>query len=714
MEPIEDGMWYRVAQLRPRLRLRVRVQRRVTRGRVWYLLADDPQRRFHRVDAAAYQFVGRLDGNATVDAAWRAVHQQLGEDAPTQGDVIRLLAQLSDAQLLAVSAFADLDAVLKQRRTRKQRLHSAIANPLSFKVPLFDPTRLLHWLLPCCRWAFGGLGLALWLLLVAAGLALALTRGDELQHALALHIRTAGFLFQMWAVYPLVKLVHEACHALAVRRWGGEVREVGVTLVMLTPLPYVDASAATGFVERRRRMAVSAVGVMAELAIATLALFVWAAASSSAVQASALAVCAACGLSTLLFNANPLARFDGYYLLSDWLDLPNLHQRGRAMVAHLAQRLCGAAAATVPETSRREAVMVVGYAVLAWLYQAVVVATLGYWLYEPYPLIAAGVLLAGGWALLGRPLGRSIGYLLLDSRLDGRRLRALAVGGGIAGACGLALFVVPAPSFTVQQGVVWTPPEAILRAETQGDLVTLFAHADDRVEAGQAIAELQNLALRSERESAAVKQLQLDIQYFDALLTQPLQAQQLALERDATRARVQRLEAQAETMTVRARAAGTLVVPRDTGQPGHFYRQGKELGYILSDAPGLLVKVALTEAQAAQVREHTNTVTVRLASAAQDELPASLDRETPSVTRTLPSAVLGSAAGGPIATQADDAEGRQTLSPVALVDVRVPGHRTDLIGARAWVRFDHPNEPLARQWTRALQQAFLSRLGAGS
>lgn len=716
MDTMEDPMWYRVAALRPRLRLRVRVQRRVMRGTVCYLLIDDEQRRVHRLDAAAYRFVGRLDGQITVDAAWRLAHQHLGEAAATQTEALRILAQLSDAELLTAHVLADVQAMVTRRRERRRGLRSRIANPLSFKVPLLDPARLLDRLQPLSRGVFGPWGFAVWLILIVAAAFIAAGRCDELGNALVSQAPSADFLLRMWITYPLVKLIHEACHALAVRRWGGVVREAGIQLVMLNPLPYVDASAANAFPQRTRRIAVSAVGVMAELAIAALALFVWDAASSTSVQTTALAVTAACGLSTLLFNANPLARFDGYYVLCDALDLPNLQQRGRTMLGHLAMRVfaSGAGSASVPEPSRREAIIVTTYAVLAWLYQVAVVVAVSHWLYAPYPPVAAAVLLAGSWTLVLRPVGRAVGRLAFDGRLNGRRLRALGLASGATLAVVVALVVVPAPSFTVQQGVVWTPPDAIVRAEAPGELVTLFAQAGARVQSDQPIAALENLELRSERDAVAVKRLQLDIGYFNALLSDPLEAARLALDRDAMQTRLERIDVQLHAMAVRAGAQGELVMPRDSGQPGHFYRQGQDIGYILTDRPGMLVKVALTEAQAARVRELTSAVSVRLAAAPQKEWAATLQRETPGVTRTLPSAVLGSPAGGQIATDPADSAGLATVSPVALVDVQVPATPTTLLGARAWVRFDHPAEPLARQWGRALKQSFLSRLGAQS
>src|SRR5438105_247821 len=187
---------------------------------------------------------------------------------------------------------------------------------------------------------------------------------------------------------------------------------------------------------------------------------------------------------------------------------------------------------------------------------------------------------------------------------------------------------------------------------------------------------------------------------------------QLQIEEDALRKRLTRIDDQIRSMTLRARTVGTLLIPRDGAQQEQFYPQGKEVGFILTDAPGMLVKVALTEAQASLVRDHTTHVTVVLPDGSHRIVGGQLQRETPSITQVLPNPALGSSAGGPVLTDPADAEGRRTLAPVVIVDVVVPDVPTKLIGVRTWVRFEHPAEPLASQWGRSVKQAFLSRLGS--
>jgi putative peptide zinc metalloprotease protein len=713
MDSLHSPLWYRVAELRPRLRPHVRVQRREAQGQVWMMLIDPGTGRFHRLDAAAWRFVGRINGRDTVQRLWQAAHEELGEAAPSQQEAIALLSQMARADLIAADACPDLPALLGQQALQRRRRRIAAANPLAFKLPLANPARLLDALNPATRWLFTPWGLLLWLTWVLLGAATALNNAAPLGQALRLQSTSPALLLTLWLAYPVVKGLHELGHALAVRAFGGSVREVGLTLLFLTPVPYVDASAATGFAQRRRRMAVSAVGIMVELGLATLALLVWQASSSAALQQTALAVVLLCGLSTVVFNANPLMRFDGYYLLCDALEQPNLAQRASVVLQAGLQRLLGLGplAASAGTASGRETALLAGYGLAALAWRVVVSLGLLVWLQGTVPLLALALAAGLVFTLLLRPAWRALHFLLWDARLSGRRWRALMHAGALAGLAVLLLGGVPAPQVTVQQGVVWLPDQAVLRVPTAGTLEQLSQDDDATVQAGQAVATLDSLELRNEREALQARAVRLDTEYYEAMLDDPAKAQRLAAERDAARGQLAVLDERIGQLTLRAGTSGRLLLPRTAEREGHYLPQGSEIGYVLNGEP-LLVKLALTEAQAALVREHTTEVSVRIAGRLDEVLPGRIEREQPGATRQLPSAVLGSAQGGPIAVDPADASGRTAAQPVTVLDVRVPQLPAELVGQRAWVRLQHPGEPLARQAWRALRQLFLRSLGA--
>ena len=141
--------WYRVAALQPRLRGHLRVQRQITRGERWMLLTDGLTQRTHRLDAAAWALIGRCNGERTVQQLWETLLDEQGEDAPTQGEVIDLLAHLQQAGLLQ----APIDAATGQPArpdhdwpTQRPRALVHAANPLYFQVTLGDPSALVRWL----------------------------------------------------------------------------------------------------------------------------------------------------------------------------------------------------------------------------------------------------------------------------------------------------------------------------------------------------------------------------------------------------------------------------------------------------------------------------------------------------------------------------------------------------------------------------------------
>jgi len=330
--------WYRVAQLHPRLRPQVRTQRQNRRGQPWYLLSDTATGRQHLINDPAYQFIGRCDGRHDVQGVWDSVLATLGDAAPTQDEVIALLAQLNEHELLQCEHTPDT-AVLFQRRTeRRRRRRRAMVNPFAFRLPLGDPSSWLPRFDPLASLLFRPALLWVWLALVAVALLVPGANWSELQAEVRTQMLTPTCLALAWLVFPLVKALHELGHALAIRRWGGEVHEIGVALLVLVPAPYVDASASSGFARRSQRAAVAAAGIMVETTLAALALLLWLNVQPGLVRDVALVVMFIGGVSTLLFNGNPLLRFDAYYVLCDLLDLPNLATRSSAWWSYLVRR----------------------------------------------------------------------------------------------------------------------------------------------------------------------------------------------------------------------------------------------------------------------------------------------------------------------------------------------------------------------------------------
>jgi putative peptide zinc metalloprotease protein len=355
-ESLFSTYWYRVEKLKPVLRDAAIISRHVYRGQPWYVLRNSLNGRNHRFNAAAYALIGQMDGSRTVQEIWENAGKLSGDAAPTQDEVIRLLGRLHDADLIQTDILpSTVDLFHRAQGKPANSLKQRISNPFSLRFPLCDPDRFLE------RWRFLAAPVFtrgvffVWLLIVLAALVAAVMHWPDLTGSLTDKLFLPSNLLLLWLIYPLVKILHEFGHAFAVKKWDGEVHEMGIMLLALTPIPYIDATASASLSEKKRRIAVAAMGMMVELLLASFALFVWLNVETGLISALAYNVMLICSISTILFNGNPLLRYDGYYMLADLIEIPNLGQRSTRYLGYLFQRsLLGIETAESPVTAPGE------------------------------------------------------------------------------------------------------------------------------------------------------------------------------------------------------------------------------------------------------------------------------------------------------------------------------------------------------------------------
>lgn len=708
MTVVHSARWHRVSGLRPRLSPQLQLRRQRLRGETWYLLTDRGRGRSVRLNHAAYAIAARLDGQRTVQQLWDQSLQR-EHDAVTQDEVIDLLAQLREAALVQIDHAADFDTLLphldKLTRSRNR------ASLLAWRIALGNPSAWLRRLEPVQSIVFTRAALWLWSLLVGVLLILALQHAPQLwahgQHWMG----TPRFALLAALLYLPVKLVHELAHGMAVRHWGGQVREAGVTLMLLMPVPYVDASAATGFPQRHARIAVSAAGIMAELLLAAIALPLWLWLDEGLARDCAFVVLVVAGISTVLFNGNPLQRLDGYYILGDVLGLPNLGPRSRAWWLDLSRRRLLRIGGSEPmPVARGEAPWLVAYAPLSWLMVLLIASLAVAWIASlsfPLAVACAAVL---SWQVLLRPLHQLLGQLRRAAGAQegtARRWRRLVLSSTVL--LGL-LLVLPWPRSTLVQGVVWPPDQAQLRVEEAGFVSAIVAAPGQPLASGDVVLQLISPQLASElaRQQARVNALEAELMHAmpgNAQSRDSAQAGDARAELQAAQTERARLQQRLDLLTVRAQVAGHLLLPRADELPDQFLRRGFVLGQILRDTPPV-VRVALPHAQSGALRAADDVVTVRLSTTPQIERHASVLRDSLSAVTRLPSAALGSRHGGDITTDPGDADGLQTREPVVVMDVQLaeagPPANTRM-GERAWVRFDAGSAPLVLQLAQGLR-----------
>ena len=698
--------WYRVATLRPRLRSHARVHRHEYRGRRWYVLQDRMSRRSHRLNPPAHYLVGLMDGRRTLQELWDAAAQRFGDQAPTQDEVIQLLGQLHAADLVQSEGAPDVDELLRRaRRTRNRTLMAKLLAPLAIKVPLFDPDRLLERWLPWFRPLFGPAGALLWLALVGWGAFSAAQHWNELTQDIGNRVLAPENLLVLGLVFPLLKAAHEFGHACAVKAWGGEVHEMGVMFLVMMPVPYVDASAASAFARRRQRVIVGAAGMAVELCIASAALLFWLDMQPGLPRAVLFNVMLIAGVSTVLFNANPLLRFDGYYILSDLIDIPNLRQRAQQHLGAVLQRGLFGIANDAVQATPREAAWFLFFSIASFIYRLTVTFAIAVFIGSHYFVV--GVLLAI-WAVatgIFAPVLWLVGFIAFSPRLRRHRARAVLTSGALAAALFVLVFVVPVPSWTNAQGVLWDAEQSVVRSGADGFVQRVAAQPGSRVRRGDPLVEADDPLLlprlkmvRAEKEAAEARYQAERMENLSASLV--TQEKLKALDAD-----LQRLEERMRDLVVRAPGDGIFALAAPENLPGRFLKQGEQIAHVIPEGR-VTCRVLVTQQQVHLVRSGTRAVRARLAERPRETVEARVLREVPLAMDRLPSLALSQAGGGEVALDP------RTGAPKALqthfeLEIELLTERPAGAGGRVYLRFEHEPETAGRQVWRAAQQLYL-------
>lgn len=714
--PLHSTHWFRVAALRPLLHARVTSQRQVQRGELWHVLSLPDGSRSFRLNAAAWSAVARCDGQRSTQQLWDMALAECGDAAPTQDELLSILSRLHHAGLLSFDQRPDFGTSLPQAQVQPEVSPHRRNTWLAWRIPLGHPDELLQ------RWVRRLARVPGWPVLAAWLVALTWAVLTGVAHAQALGVQLQGLLISphswgvAWLAYPMLKLLHEAAHGLVARRMGAPVSEWGITLLMFVPVPYVDVSAASALPRRRQRMLVAGAGMVAEGAVAAAALAVWLNVQPGAWRDAALLVFFMAGLSTVLVNANPLLRFDGYHLLCDALNLPNLATRSSSYTLQRLARLFlqhESPGAIVPAAGEKFWLLL--YAPAALAMRCLIAWALILWLGSLSQVLGLVVGVLFAWSLVLAPTAKLIRWLRSGGLRRGgaprwRQRFMVAVPLLLPAA---ALW--PLPVSTVAQGVMWLPEHALVRSQATGLIGEVLVADGQSVKAGDAVVRLVSPTLQADVERLQGRVQELLAEQVRTLQLEPAQAIQSEHKLQAALAELTQSEERLARLTVRAQASGRIVIERAADWPGRHVQRGALLAHVITGEPGI-VQVAIPHDRATRLGELEGAagaeafaarVQVQSADAAAPPLWAHwLGKPSGGVTQ-LPSAALGDRSGGRITTDAADRSGLRPAQPVLVGELQLEGHSTHRLGERVLVRFEHGRSPLLLQWADHVQKQVL-------
>ncbi len=720
--PTFHEAWYRIADLCPRLSSSVRIYRQQFRGQLWYVLENPSNNQFSRIGEVAYRFIGMLDGQRTISQVWRICNEQLGDIAPTQGEVIQLLAQLHSVNLLYVDLPPDSESLFNRYQKRvKREVMGQLMNLLFIRIPLLDPEHFLE------RWVgvfgriFGWLGFVLWSTLVAIGLYIVVGNIAEMVHQSS-DVLAPDNLILLYLSFVLIKVFHEFSHAFACKKFGqlnqsgGQVHNMGVMFLVFFPLPYVDASSAWAFRNKWHRAIVGMAGIMAELAIASVAAIVWANTSTGTLHIIAYNIIFVASVSTLLFNGNPLLRFDAYYVLSDLLGIPNLAQRSKQYLYYLVKRYSwGLRKTQNPAYSYGEYVWFIFYGITSITYRVFICVRILLFLnnrlpeelFILVPLLAFSAIVA--WVFV--PVGKFLQYLATGAELTRKRFRAIALTLGSFCLIVASLGLIRIPDYWRVEGIVEPVHLAVVHAKSDGFVVSFLPSGTKVSPGGPPLIRATNPELAAEKKGLLAERRSLEAQQRLAQMQEIAVAQILDEQIDALEEKILRVEFELASLNLDPPLSGTWIAPDIEHTRGTYLHRGQNIGFvaILDD---VIVRATAGQNVAAMLIEQARKqVDIRVKGRPEFMLTGEIEKIFPAGHELLPSEALGYTAGGPMPIRSQDQRGTRAAEMFFEIHIRPNSDNSDCLmaGQRVIARIQMHPKPLLLQLWQSARQLFQRR-----
>jgi putative peptide zinc metalloprotease protein len=584
-------------QVKLRLRPDLEIAPQRYEGRTFFIVKDPVGLRYYRFKEQEHFLLQLMDGGHTLDDAQKEFEKRFRPERLTLEDLEQFGQQLLTVGLAHNDSPQAGQQLYDRRKKRLRREWAAtLTNILYIKIPIFDPDKLLRRMLPYLRWIFTTWFFALSMGVMLAAVALVLTHFETFRDKLPAYHQffNVHTMINLWIALGAVKVIHEFGHGLSCKAFGGEVHEMGALFLCLSPCLYCNVSDAWTLPNKWHRIIISFAGIYVELIIAALATFVWwNSASYPFLNNLSLSLMVVCSVSTVVFNGNPLMRFDGYYILADWLEIPNLRDRANRFLQKLVMEHClGIEVQREQYMTLARKWLFVSYAIVSYLYRWVVTFSILYFLWmflKPHKLgaISAMLAMAAGGSMVGWPLWRLAQGINKRGRLPDMKSRRVLITTGVVLLVLVVFFLVPLPVSRVRQtGVVQLQPDAVVKVFVPypgGILERVYAQNGELVEEHQVLARFHNLEkenelgqARTNYEIAEVRVRALQDQSdktFDTGERSRLQRDkvQAAAERDRYLEQVRGLDRALKELEIRAPRAGIVLGMPNVDEVGKYW-----------------------------------------------------------------------------------------------------------------------------------------------
>jgi putative peptide zinc metalloprotease protein len=554
-------------------------------GEGFWVVKEPVGLQYFRFHDEEYYILNMLDGHVSLQQIKDGFEQRFAPQKITFGDLQQFIGMLHRSGLVISNSPGQGKALRERGRVKKNKeTMGKFANLFAIRYRGFDPERILNAILPWLGWMFTVPALIFFVLLLGSA-SLLLASQYETVYA-RLPTFQQFFAADRWiilaATMAIVKVIHEFGHGLSCKKFGGECHEIGFMLLVFTPCLYCNVSDSWMLPNKWKRVWIGAAGIYVEMILASIAAFVWwFTEQGTTINDLCLNMMFLNVVSTIMVNGNPLLRFDGYYILMDALEIPNLRQKSTEVLKRSFQKTClGLELQDDPFLPTRGKFYFALFTVASSIYRWVVVFSICWFVIkvlEPYGLQSIGRMVAvvGFFGLVAQPIMQTWKFCRTPGRLSKVKRTPLLVSLGIAAVVITGVCYVPLPHHIDCAFEIHPSQAGAVYAGTPGR-IKQTAKPNDLVEEGDPIAVLENpdlqirLAELTGREEIADVQLK-NIRTRsrrDRSLKAQIETQEELLH--SIRSMRAKTAEELERLTVKAKRGGFVIpppyrAPQDTG-----------------------------------------------------------------------------------------------------------------------------------------------------
>ena len=669
------------------------------RGEVWVIIQNNISNKQFSTTPLVRDFIKQFETETSLIQAFSAFDKFSLMPIEQWLDLIGKLVQ---ADILKSKDLAGDDERLEQFAQAKSQANKLrFSRPWMIRLPLGNPNKILNKISSKVEALWCKLSLVIWVLVVGVAVILGLANFGDIADFWSSRFLDPSNLLLVLLIYPLLKFIHELGHGLAAKRWGADVVETGVLLILFVPLPYIDVSQSSFFPEKKHRMTVAAAGMMFELFAASIALFIWLITGSILIKDLCLNIILIGAVSSVFFNANPLLKFDGYYLLVDFLEIPNLGTRAAQMYKSVIYRRFFGLSIESPAYSKGEARWLVAYGFLSQCYRLGLSFFIAVYLGAHYFFIGSALALWLVFTQILKPAFLFFSQLFIDAKADehGRRVESrLAI---YTAVLAILVFMVPWRLNATYPGLVLLQPKASIQVTSSGFIEEVLAMHQDHVKQGQSLIKIYNPNIDSEITVLQQQIKESETQENQYRAQEPAQAQYYQDQAQTLRQEWNDKVSERTSMTVRSPIEGVFNMLSAENLVGRYVEKGEIIANVVS-ADYVEAIVMLSEDQMTEVEDFKRAA-VYMRSAPESHYSVTEVQFTPSASKVLPSPYLGSLYGGEIPVDSQDESGKKALKPMFQLRLNLlHGANLPPIGSRIELKIERNGRTLARIFYRAL------------